>query len=337
MSYVATRDLTLADVTAFNEQLLILERAGLQFDPGCGDRSAPLATRLNEISAKLAIRVGHGQSLADALSAPNQVSPEYRLALETWCHTDDATEALQVLQELAEQRHEIEAVVSYSLLQPLIIFTLVYAAFILLSMLTAPRLEAIHAQLDQPPSTSLRMLITARQWLPLWGPVVPLVVAAAIFWWRSRASNFEFKWLPGRNQLHSSLFNANYAENVAKLLESDKSLAQALTLVGPLPPPAHTSSKPPRLLHWALNGELIRPAKLSGSVATADRSLSHDRAAVLRFAAHVYRAAAERQSHNRRHWLPLVVGTGVSGLLVLAYGLSLFAPVVALLEKLTQK
>jgi type II secretory pathway component PulF len=210
-----------------------------------------------------------------------------------------------------------------------------------------PKLETIYAQLAEPPSHVLAALESARRWLPVWGPLLPLLIAAVaiLLIWRPLPLNLN--WLPGRIKYLDAIHKANYADSIAGLLEQNHTLGQALALLGPLPTESHSAgayaaataqvfeaerqAAPvaaddpriqalPALLRWAFTGDL----------------LGQPLPAVLRISARNYRAVARRQSAVVRWWLPALVGSLLGGLFVLAFALSLFWPMVELLRTLTQ-
>jgi hypothetical protein len=158
-------------------------------------------------------------------------------------------------------------------------------------------------------------LILAREWLPLWGVLLPLTVVLAVWVWKSKSAAWSYQWLPGRKRFVESIKKANYAENVARLLDTNHSLSESLQLVGPL----ESKSELPSMLRWAFTAEVEDSWRVN----------------LLRFAARTYRDTAKCEVTRWRNWLPVIVGTLVGGSIVLGYGLSLFTPMVELLQTLT--
>ena len=124
---------------------------------------------------------------------------------------------------------------------------------------------------------------------------------------------------------------ANYAEGFANLLKHEHSVEQAGMMLGAFPSDqttrklqtTETSAKPvgmPPLLKWVF-GKDVSP---------------EDRAAALHFSALAYRDLAQSRASQWRSWLPVLMGSLLGGVLVLGFGLSLFGPMIELLNSLTR-
>ena len=304
------------DLIAFNQQLITLIQAGVPVELGDATPSEIVAEQLAQFTARIALQVGLGQSVDQAMAGDTLVPATYRAAWETWFHGDRPIEALNSLTSQAEARREMQVNVGNALIQPLIVLSLVYVGFIYLVLVSARQLEATYQQLGEPPSASLRFLTEARQWLPLWGALLPLVVILTIWYWWRKSGGWSYDWLPGRKRFIESIGKANYAENVAKLLDTNHSLSESLQLVGPL----EGRSELPSMLRWVFATDVEDSSRVN----------------LLRFAARTYRDSAKREITRWRNWLPVIVGVLIGGLIVLGYGMSLFAPMVELLKTLTK-
>lgn len=301
---------------AFNRQLITLVQAGLPVELGDGTPSPRVGEQLLQINSRIALQVGLGQTVDEAIAADAFVPAPYRAAWETWFHGNRPIEALNALSSQGEARREMQVNVGNSLIQPLIILSLVYVGFIYLVLVAARQLEATYQQLGESPSASLQFLTAAREWLPLWGVLVPMTVLLGIWLWWSKSGEWSYPWLPGRKRFVESISKANFADNVARLLDTHHSLSESLQLVGPL----DAKSKLPSMLRWAFATEVEEASRVH----------------LLRSAARVYRGSAKREITRWRNWLPVIVGVFSGGLMVLGYGLSLFVPMVELLKSLTK-
>jgi type II secretory pathway component PulF len=304
------------DFIAFNRHLITLIQAGIPVELGDGTPSEAVAEQLSQINSRIALQVGLGHSVDQAISADTLVPAPYRAAWETWFHGNQPMEALNSLTSQAEARREMQTNVGNSLIQPLIVLSLVYVGFIYLILVPARQLEATYQQLGESPGVCLRLLTLAREWLPLWGVLLPLAVLLAIWVWRRKSAAWSYRWLPGRKRFVESIGRANYAENVARLLNTNHSLSESLQLVGSL----ESKSDLPSLLRWAFVADIEDSSRVN----------------LLRFAARTYRDSAKREITRWRTWLPVIVGVLAGGLIVLGYGLSLFTPMVELLKTLTK-
>jgi hypothetical protein len=115
--------------------------------------------------------------------------------------------------------------------------------------------------------------------------------------------------MPGRRRIADAIENANKARGMRRLLENESSKE------GSIQP-----NKATGLLQWALTEEFSREEKMGALSASAI----------------TYQRLAETRTEQMRAWLPTLVGASVGGLLVLAFGLSLFAPMIELLTALTR-
>jgi general secretion pathway protein F len=306
----------LDDLIAFNQQLITLVRAGLPVELGDGTPSNAVEGQLLNINTRIALQVGLGLSVDQAMAGEALVPAAYRAAWKTWFHGGTPVEALNALTSQAEGRREMQINLGNSLLQPLILFSLIYFGFIYLVLIEVPHLEATYRQIGELPSPSLSFLLVARQWLPVWGALLPIATMAAIcFWWRNSAL-WSYAWLPGRKRFVEAIRKANYAENIAKLLDMKLTLSDSVQLVGRLDGHAEL----PPMLRWAIAADVEDSSRVG----------------LLRFAARAYRDSANREIRRWRSWLPVIVGVLLGGVFVLGYGLGLFMPMIELLVTLTK-
>ena len=332
------RTATVDDLVAFNQQLIKLVEAGLPIELGDGSPSEAIVARLEQIQNRIGLQVGRGVSIAQALVDDPLVPTAYRAAWETWFHGNRPVEALNGLTSQGEARREMQINVGSALVQPLILLTLVYFGFMYLAVIASAQLEATYQQIHETPSLSLQALIVAREWLPVWGILVPIAVAGVVVFWLTRSASWSYAWLPGRKRYINAISKATYAENVARLVEANHSLDESLSLLGPFnakephtiasaesaQETTSTAERFPALMRWAFEADISTNLE------------SNSRASLLRFAARTYRATAVREVERWRTWLPMLVGVLIGGGLVLFYGLSLFAPIIELLKMLTK-
>lgn len=304
------------DLLAFNQQLVTLIHAGLPVELGDGLPSESVVEQLAEINSRIALQVSRGQTVDQAMAADTGVPRAYRAAWETWFHGSQPIEALNALTSQAEARREMRVNVGNAMIQPLVLLGLVYFGFIYLVLFAARQMELTYEQIHEPLSMSLRFLTLARDWLPVWGILLPLAVLLAILYWLKNSSDWNYQWLPGRKRFLEAIAKANYADNVARLLETDHPLSETLRLVGPLDDKAPL----PAMLRWAVSAEVEGAS----------------RANLIRFISRTYRDAANCEIVRWRSWLPVLVGVALGGVLVLGYGLSLFTPMIELLKTLTR-
>lgn len=330
---------TLDRVLELNRQLAALSEAGVALELGAP--SASVQSVLDKANASLALRVSLGQPLADAIEDNEELPGIYRHALETGLRSDDLTTVLEGVSCQSTAKDDLRRTLSQSFVQPLVLFALAYAGFILLCLRFSPTLEGIYDQLRREPSFGVAFMRAARDWLPVWGPLVPLLTLIVVVLWH-KGSGRVLSWLPLAGRYATTVAHANFADQLASLLEKDVPTAEALELAGGVTGNAGLvaasstvaaaqrsgetlSSDDPRLrrlpplLRWALTSDLD------------DQSLPE----VLRFAAQTYHQSAERQAAVWRVALPALIGALVGGVIVLAYALSMFGSLFALLKDLS--
>ena len=316
-------DRSIQDVVSFNEELAALAAAGLPLDFGAGgvnpehhrnDHSLnSISAMLDQVNTALMMRVGQGQSIEQAVTDEALLTPNLRKALLTYLRCDDPRLALDSLASPASSKQRFAAGLGSAMVYPLILLTVAYFGFLYLCQVTGPTIESMYVQMGQTPPAAVSFLSAARNWFPIWGPLVPLLVGATLLWWHLRGSKVSWNWLPGSKRYYEAAANAEHANQLGGMLESGCELEESLQTV--FPESTRIQSLPP-LLRWAIEAD------------TGDEPLH----STLRFVARTYQQKAERQERAWSVRTPVLCGLALGGLLVLGYGLSLFLPVVQLLN-----
>lgn len=332
-------DVSMERVLAFNKELVALSAAGLPIE--IGEKTEPLEEVLDRVNANLRLRTELGQSVADAVQDNEELPQVYRDAVQTGLLGNSPAVVLDSISSRWQARDELRRTAGYSMVQPLILLTLSYFGFIFLCLYFSPPLEGIYEQMRRDPSTSVSILRTARAWMPLWAPLMPVLLIAAIFLWR-RGRQTSQTWIPFSGSQLTALRNATFADQLAALLTHGVSLPEGLRLAGgvtgdadliettealaqsaergeKLPAdPRQLRSMPP-LLRWALTGDL-------GGQPLPD---------ILSFAADTYRQSAQHQAAICRIALPTLLGAFLGGVVVFVYGFFVFGPYARLLKDLS--
>jgi len=176
------------------------------------------------------------------------------------------------------------------------------------------------------PGWGWRIMKGVRDWLPVWGIVIPILLVATWFWIRQGSSRL------GLSQLGHSLFTPRSKEIIAA---QKQNVSETLSiLVGNQKHPV--DGRQLQAIHslgvhssGAFDSPLTQWAQHDGSnyFRTSDALL---------FAASFHQDARERSAHRWHFLLPAVLGAGVGGAVVLALGLGLFTPVMELLSSISQ-
>jgi type II secretory pathway component PulF len=336
---IEMNDITLEEVFALNEELASLSAAGVPIELGATDLSTEEA--LTRINARLALRTSLGQPISAALTDDQELPPLYQHALLTGLESNQLSLALEGVSRQPAAWNDLRKTAAQALIQPLIVLALAYCGFIFLCLRFAPNLADIYEQIRMEANGGVRFLTICRAWMPVWVPLVPLLIIVAIIAWR-RQSNLRRPWLPGSGRYFAAVTHAMFAEQLASLLEAhvplpeslrlasqatgDRALIAACNTIGAAHERGeqltaadnHNLTALPPLLRWALTGDL------------GGESLPQ----ILHFAAETYRQSAERQAAMWHVALPTLVGAFLGGLIVLGYGLSVFGPYISLLRDL---
>jgi len=320
MSVPLNSEPQLDDVLEFNEYLLMLDRAGVPIGLEYSGGRERLADRIKEINSNIAMGVARGRTVRQFLESDHELPPQYRVSLSTWLYCDKSPDALSVLSECAREHCEIERVINFALVQPLILLGLVYLGCLYLLFGVMPKLDAIYMQIGSKPGMAMQFLIVAKRYVWVWGIAVPVVVGIGLTIWNLRSAGIRFRWFPGRKRVSEAIQKANCASSLGHLLAHDFSTERAVSAVGSFTCNTRdaTHAAMPPLLSWALGDEVN----------------SANRADALQFSARAYRELARSGSSKLWAWFPAVVGALVGGVLVFVFGLSLFVPMIELLTTL---
>ena len=331
-------NVSLEEVLALNEELAALDKAGIPIELGDSDRSTEES--LAKINSSLALRTSLGQPLDTALVEDTNLPAVYRYAMLTGLEANQPALALDGVSRQPVAWTSLHRTLGRALLQPTILLVLAYLGFIFLCLVFAPTLADIYDQVRQLPNVGVRILMACRRWMPVWVPLVPLLVVAGMLLWNARWKVSRPKLFGSRPYLRT-VTNAVFAEQVASLLAAgvpfgesvrtaakasgDRDLVAAAEIVA-----THERGQPlsaadtqtlavfPPLLRWALTQDL------------GDEPLPD----MLRFIGDTYRQSAERQAGIWQAALPTFVGAFVGGLILLVFSLSMFGPYIGLLYDL---
>ncbi len=345
---------TLNDVLALNEELAALAEAGIPSNLAPGASPEEFAAVLKQINSSLTLRSDLGQTLIAATAENQELPPVYRGALEAGLRSNRLSATLDGISRQASADNELRSTIGRSLIPPMIVLALAYFGFIFLCLYYSPTLKSMYEQVGQTPSWSTNFLVAMREWLPYWATLFPLVMLGAVLRWRRGWGGWQ-SWVPGARRYTTAVRNANFAHQLTVLIENGLSLAESLPVAAAVTGDAgliaasaelseamsqampqampqamsagHANEKPlaadsktllalPPILRWALTGDL------------GEQSLPE----ILRFAEKTYRQTAERRAATWRTILPATIGAVLGGIVVLAYGLSMFGPFVQLLK-----
>lgn len=313
----ASNESTLQPVISLNREIASLAATGLPLDIGV-QRGQDLDSALESISRSLATRIANGESIDQAIRNATDLPARYRTGLWAWIHHSDPTIALDSFAIPAESQREFGNFISRILFYPLLLISLAYCCVLVLCLYTAPALESLFRTIHGT-AEPIAWLQRVERWKAVWIPAFPLLLLAGLLVWQFLRKNSNWKWIPGSEKYYRSVRYATLSKQLADLIGSGRTTEEALSLVtntfqASTQPEATGISLPP-LLKWAVSSKI--PSKsLPGT---------------LNLVAESYRQAADRHREFWRIIAPTVVGAALGGVIVMAYGLAMFLPIVELL------
>lgn len=311
---------SLQQVVAFNREIAALSATGLPLQIGLPPGES-LESGIDSINAALSLRVGRGESLDQAIREASELPARYRAGLLAWLHHSDPTIALDGFAVPAETRRDFGRHVGRTLFYPLLLLCLAFGGLVLLCLFTAPAVEGLYYSMFHS-TEQIGWLNEARELLPIWAVLFPLIVILVLIVWRRRFRDARWRWVPGSRRYYEAVEHAYLAKQLANLVQSGRSVDESLALVQSTSQTTGTltTDQLPSLLKWAVT------TPLSGE------SLS----SVLRLVAESYRHSAERRRDFWRLVMPTIAGAVLGGLIVMAYGMGLFLPLIDLLHAIAQ-
>lgn len=323
--------ISVQEMLQFNQYLLALEKAGLPIALDFGMQRESLKDQLAAISSDLMIDCKDGKFLEEAILGNQKVPLQYRESLLAWWAGDRCPDAVSPLHAIGYNLQDSRRRVELAYLSPLIITALGYLVLLCLSFTFVKNLEVIYLDTATVPGWGWRIMKGVRDWLPVWGIGIPVLLVATWFWIRQGSSRLGFSQL-GFSQLGFSFFTPRAKEIVAA---QKQNVSETLSiLVGnQTHPVVGRQFQAIRSIgvdsSGAFDSPLTQWAQQEGSsyFRTSDALL---------FAASFHQDARERSAHRWHFLLPAVLGAGLGGAVVLALGLGLFTPVMELLSSISQ-
>lgn len=342
------------ELLALNEQIVGLRRTGTSVSLGLPANPDKLETELHQITSELSSRLSvedgadEGQASAnlDARLLDSESLPQpYQQTIEAGLREGRLAAAFEGLTESAQIADGLRRNTWAGLAYPALV---VFMAFLMLAFLAARVLftfDSAHDSLRLPKSiwTQWSAFVGSAGWIWL---LVPLVLLLAVLffrrlrhrWGRNDTYVRVPSWLPGFRRFGRDLRLADFAETMCQLrrqgIERDQAMALASATSGhrlnfdPVSKQLSEASVPP-LLRWALfsagrNADSDDPE--APAVNTELQSLQ--------MAASVYRQRAVEKSRLVSKVVPIVACIFVGGTVVFFYALTVWAPLVTLIQSL---
>jgi general secretion pathway protein F len=282
----------------------------------------------------------------------DRVPPIYRAVVEAGLRAGRLPTALEGLAGFARGFAEMRRAIGLALLYPSVVLLAAYAMFVAFAVRVAPRFFEAFASLRVPGTGLLRGLATLGAWVPVWGLVVPVLLALVWIAWleagrsnalRSGGIGGWLRRIPGLGAMLTNSRAAGFAGLLALLLEHRVPFAEAVELAAGASGDAAMIRSARGVAEAARRGDSARdslgrdragpfPPLLRWLIATGERQ--GNLVPALKHAAESYRRRALHQAEAARVALPtlllILIGAGAT----LLYALTLFVPLTTLLNGL---
>jgi type II secretory pathway component PulF len=345
------RTASLDDVVALNEQLAALIEAGVPMGVGLSQREKSATKELEHINATLVRRVNRGETLVEALSGDEQdVPPAYRSMVLQGLQTGNLSAALDGAMGVAASADEPRSALESAFIYPLIVCLLAYVGLIGFCLFLVPALVGMHAGAHIAPGGGLRVLQFLRDTLPYWAAIPPILIVILLIWWQrgrtrqvvfGERSNGGLHWIPGATTIVSHERCSRFARSLAQLLDSKVLLDDALEIAGDSSDDRGLREGAKLLAASARDGQFPAddgpvarkfPPFLRWALWHSDGTTG--RVQALRIADRIYHQASRRGAERIHALAPIAALVLLGGTVTLLYGLTLFVPIVQMLQAL---
>lgn len=176
------RPISLDELILLNEELRALLRAGIPLDVGLRGSRSRISGRLGHLTERLATRIEAGASLDDALQAEQGTVPtSYRAVLAAGLRSGRFEDVLRAMSEFAAAMRDLRDHVGRALIYPSAVILIAYCLFMGMIFWFVPHLQQTYETFRIPSNWWLGVMTWLHEWLPIWGPLVPLAVCVIFF------------------------------------------------------------------------------------------------------------------------------------------------------------
>ncbi len=349
---IAVGRVTLEQLTALNDEIAALVRAGVPLERGLADLGRDMPGRLGRLATMLAERTARGESLGDVLAEPTaQLPPLYRAVVEAGLRAGRLPAALESLAGSIRRLADTRRTVALAALYPLLVLALASALLAFFTAKVAPQLFGFFQAMRVPGRSFLGGLAWCGRWADYWGPSLPLLtllLAVAWWYWSSHAAMATpgrsarlLGWLPWMGATLRWSQAANFAEIMALLVQNGVPLDEAVALAAESIGDPRLSAAAAELAAAIQRGEGVMPA---GGAASRDvlppllrwlMTAGGRHGALLpalRHAAQTYHQRAQQQANMASVFLPILLTVAIGGSATLLYALTLFLPYTFMLK-----
>jgi general secretion pathway protein F len=347
-----SQPISLENLIALNDEIASLVRAGVPLELGLRGFRSGVRGQLAQVTDKLAQNLVGGSSLSEALEAEGEAFPPvYRAVIQAGLKIGRLPEAVEALTGYAQSMLDIRRRIGQAFVYPLCVLTLAYLLFVGFLAVFVPELTETYELFRIERGFLIVGLTWLSETLPYWAAVPPILLVLALVWWfvssRWMLSARRGGWLamlsslPWVRQIVLNYHRANFAEMLALLVEHRIPLHEATLLA------AETTGDPAiiadarriaadlrsgRSLADSLQAPSSFPPFMVWMMSTGESQRSL--ALALRQTTEIYRNRAVTRANWFKLLFPIVLVGGLGGGATLVYALSMFLPLIHMLNKL---
>ncbi len=354
MSHSSPAGMTTEQLGWINDELLACVQAGIPLDRGLQFASRDLSGQLRTITRELGDRLERGETLEEALRHQPGIPSAYRALVVAGIRSQRLPDVMRQTAQSLKRLSQVQTTIRRSFAYPLLIVTLTYALFLASVVWLTPRVAASYRELLLRDTLVSEWLAIMAETVGWWWPVPPTVILLGFLLITRRFPLLPFStfrknhspWTPWRKLEHLGHL-ALFSETLALLVDQEEPLPSALNLAAEASGSERIRSDGMRLAKQLEQGERARTDPLPQSLIQSfawpplltwlllssrdSTSLSHS---LHRFSRNLQRNA-ERQAMTISFLYPVIIGTLVAGIALLAYALWVITPWYMLLHYLT--
>ena len=344
--------ITLDDLTALNDEIAALVRAGVPLEDGLGALGTDVPGRLGTLMRALAEDTRRGRPLGEVLADPEVRLPKvYRAVVEAGLRAGRLPAALESVAGSVRRMAQIRRDIALAFLYPALVLVLAWGLFAGFTVWMAPRVVSAFAEFHVRGVAVISTIASWGHWAILWGPALPILVIVwgGISVWRSRqaktldasrARRTACACLPWLGPMLRWSRAAIFCDLLAMLLEHRVPLHEAIPLAGESTGDAATMQAAGSLAAALERGESVQGASTKTAVGALPPLLrwliqvpqgEQSLVATLQNAADAYRSRAEYQAELAQVLLPVILTIVVGGTVTLLYTLSVLGSYIAIL------
>lgn len=354
-SSTRSEKVSLEQLTAFNDEIAALVRAGIPLELGLKQLGDSVPGAAGRLSRRIGERMSAGASLQAALDEEGDHLPGvYRAVVEAGLASGRLPEALEGVSAMARALLDLHRRIVIALIYPTIVVATTWAMLVAFTVWFVPMFRSTWTSLRLEPTWSLRFVSFLHETLLYWAAGVPLLILILMLFLGYRSTMrhssqagrlvsgklHRFAWFPW---VLENFDRATFTRSMSLLLKSETPLHESIVLSAWATGNSDIINDSARVaqqlqqgesLQVSLNGARRIPVFLRWMMASGERN--GNLAYVLETAGDVYLKRAHRQAEFLKSVLPVGLTIVIGGTATFLYGLVLFAPVLHLYGRLAE-